>query len=106
MHLTKEQALAIGFQVMKDIKYDHWDKEDKEGPNAILIDTKKDPFAEEDYWLVSFPFGKEDYGENERYLIEISSVIKIAKDISYRNGHINLGYNVEDDKYFIEERRP
>ena len=30
----------------------------------------------------------------------------ISTSVSYRNGHVKIGYNITEDKYFIEEQRP
>lgn len=62
-------------------------------------------------WLVSFSYGAEDFGVNREGISRASIHITIFDDdgvvtnISLRNGYIKLGYNKEDDKYFIEDRR-
>lgn len=106
MNLTEQQALEIGYKVMQDIGYDSfWDKKDKEGPRTTFINKDKLIYEDEEYWIVSFPYGKEDYGENVRYMINVYDISKKAINISYRNGFIKLGYDETNDKYFIAERR-
>lgn len=106
MNLTEKKAIEIGHKVMKDINYDSfWDKNDKEGPRASFIDDNKKLDFEEEHWLVSFPYGEEDYGENVRYIITLEDASEKAINISYRNGFIKLGYDETNDKYFIAERR-
>jgi len=106
MNLTKESAIEIGLKVMNDIEYDWWDKEDENGPRAIFIDSKTNPLDDEEYWIVAFPYGKEDYGENIEYLIRVNNDSKIAINIVYRNGFIKLGFGETSEKYYISERRP
>ena len=106
MSLTEKQALEIGHKVMIDIGYDSfWDKEDQEGPRTTFIDESKLIYEDEEYWIVSFPYGKEDYGENIRYMVNVYNTSKRAINISYRNGFILLGYDEINDKYYIAERR-
>lgn len=91
---------------MQDIGYNtFWDKNDKEGPRTIFIDENKKLDFEEEHWLVSFPYGKEDYGENVRYIITLEDISEKAINISYRNGFIKLGYDEANDKYYTAERR-
>jgi hypothetical protein len=104
--MNKEQALEIGHQVMNEIGFSWWDKTDEAG--VLTYSIKKgedDDFFGEDHWVVSFPYGKEDYGENVRYYLSILDASQIAKSITFRNGFIKLGIDA-NGKYFIEERRP
>jgi hypothetical protein len=106
MNSTEQNILKLGSKVLEDIGYDSfWDKTDEEGPRATFIDKDKKLSFEEEHWLVSFPYGKEDYGENVRYIITINDFSEKAINISYRNGFIKLGYDEEKDKYFIAEKR-
>jgi hypothetical protein len=103
--MNKERALDLGNKVMNEIGFDWWDRNDERGVTARLITSAMDTEFGEDYWLISFPYGKEDYGENVRYHISILDASEIAKNISFRNGFVKLGIDA-DGKYFIAERRP
>lgn len=108
MNHTKEYAIALGEKVLRDIGY--WGG-DVETPSA-RFDAGEFIVIGENTWLVSFPYGAEDYGKdvdgrsNASRHITIFDSDGIAKNISYRNGYVELGYNEEEDKYFIAERRP
>jgi hypothetical protein len=103
--MTKENAIEVGHNVMNNIGFDWWDREDKDGVTAVFISKEKDGMYKDDWWLVSFPYGKEDYGENVHYMISIINSTEVAKDISFRNDFVKLGIDA-NGKYFIAERRP
>ena len=104
MALTEKQAIEIGHKVMSEIGYDSlWDK--SQSVTGVFIDKTKLIYEDEEYWIVGFPYGKEDYGENVEFMISINNISKKDVNISYRNGFILLGYDTEKDKYFIAERR-
>lgn len=102
MTLTEEQALKLGKKVMSDIGFEYDQKDE--------ITTKYDDgkILEQgiNIWLVSFQYGKEDYGRNVGVNVSIYDNEKLAVSVSYRNGFIALGYNAEKDKYFVKSKRP
>ena len=86
--------------------------DDIEEPTVKYFDTTPTLAIPNESWLVSFPYGAEDYGRDANGISYASLMITIFDDdgiatsISYRNGYVKLGYNIEEDKYFIVERRP
>lgn len=108
MNYTEEYALQLGEKVLRDIEF--WD-DDIEMPTARL-DEGEYLHIGENTWLVSFPYGAEDYGtdNNDKRRASMHVTIfdddGIATSVSYRNGNVRLKYNEEEDKYYIEEQRP
>lgn len=108
MNYTEEYVLQLGEKVLKDTGL--WDN-DIETPTARYDDGKYLHLGE-NTWLVGFPYGAEDFGRdidgtsNASMLITIFDDDGIATSVSYRNGYVTLGYNKEEDKYFIKEQRP
>ncbi|SEC42306.1 hypothetical protein SAMN04489761_2951 [Tenacibaculum sp. MAR_2009_124] len=109
MNYTEKYALKIGEKVLRDIKF--WD-DDIETPTAKYIKKGLTLVFPENAWLVSFPYGKEDYGTdiNDRSRATIHVTIfdddGIATSISYKNGYIKLGYNTGEENYYVKEQRP
>lgn len=103
MSLTKEKAIALGIKIMKDISF-LFDESDL--INANYIDKSDTPVFPDDSWLISFQYGKEDYGKNVGAHLTIDNKSKIGTEISFRNGFISLGYDEEKGKYFVKEKRP
>ncbi|WP_312769261.1 hypothetical protein [Epilithonimonas sp.] len=102
MNLTKEEALALGIKIMTDINF-LYDVNAEIGVKYI----EKGEYQEYNKWLISFPYGLEDFGRYIYGFIDINDDSKIAKrKISIRNGSINLGYDEEKDKYFVQSKRP
>ncbi|NML69833.1 hypothetical protein HHL23_08485 [Chryseobacterium sp. RP-3-3] len=102
MNLTEEEALALGIKVMSDINFNY--------DNNVKVDARyleKGKYYDFNCWLLSFPYGFEDF---DRYIYgnlmidDDTGVVK--KSISIRNGSITIDYNEEKDKYFIIEKRP
>jgi len=108
MNYTEEYVLELGKKILKDIEF--WE-DDIEKPSARFDDGKYLHIGENS-WLVSFPYGAEDYGTDNTGKSRASMHITIFDDdgiatsVSYRNGYVKLKYNTEDDKYSIAEQRP
>ncbi|MEP0266692.1 hypothetical protein [Dokdonia sp.] len=108
MNYTEDYAITLAEKVLKDIGY--WG-EDYEEP-TVRFDAGEYIVIGKDTWLVSFPYAAEDYGRdvdghsNALRHVTIFDSDGIATSISYRNGHVELGYNIEEDIYFIADRRP
>jgi hypothetical protein len=109
MNYTEEYALQIGWKVLKDIEF--WD-DDIEAPSTKYVKKSISLAFPENIWLVSFPYGAEDYGTDSNKRSRASMHVTVFDDdgistsVSYRNGHVKIGYNITEDKYFIEEQRP
>lgn len=108
MNYTKENVLEIGEKVLRDIEF--WN-DDIENPNA-RYDKGEYLHIGENTWLVSFPYGAEDYGTDSNGKSRASMHITIfdddgiATNVSYKGGNVKLDYNIEKDKYIIKEQRP
>ncbi|KFF22363.1 MULTISPECIES: hypothetical protein [unclassified Chryseobacterium] len=102
MNLTEEDALAIGLKVMSDINFNY--------DNNAKIDVKyleRGKYHDFNCWLLSFPYGFEDFDRHIYGNLMIDADTGIVKnDISIRNGSIVIEYNEDKDKYFIIEKRP
>lgn len=100
--MTKEEALALGIKVMKDIKFEYESKEEI----VVIYDAGEKMYKGINTWMIGFSYGYEDYGRWVDANLIIYDDTKNAKSLNYRNGAIDLGYDVEKDKYFIMEKRP
>lgn len=100
--MTKEEALNEGIKVMEDIGflYNSNDNINVKSDNGEYLLKGKNT------WLISFHYGLEDYGKNVGAHVMIMDETGRGVDISYRNGYIKLGYDEENDKYFVEEQSP
>lgn len=101
MNLTEEKAIQLGKKIMTDINF-NYDEEAKitakfvdESDEALVIPNKS--------WLVSFPYGYEDFGRHVRGHLIILDENMTGVDISIRNGSIKLDYNADEDKYYVKE---
>jgi hypothetical protein len=101
MNLTEEKALEIGKKAMSDINFEY----DLKDEIKIVFNEGK-MYENINIWLINFPYGEEDYGRNVTAVLGINDDDKTAKELLFRNGAIDLGYDKENDKYFIKEKRP
>lgn len=101
MNMTKEQAFGLGKKVMEDIGFDY-----DANTEISLRYIEKGDYEKNNRWLVSFPYGIEDFGKYIHAHLSINDDLQKAARISYRNGSVSLGYDEENDKYFVEEQRP
>ncbi|NAS31514.1 hypothetical protein GTQ40_11065 [Flavobacteriaceae bacterium R38] len=108
MNFTEEYALQIGKKVLKDTEL--WDTD--VGAPSVRFDDGKYLHIGENTWLVSFPYGAEDFGRDDNGKSRASMHVTIFDDdgiatsVSYRNGNVRLDYDKENDKYSIKEQRP
>lgn len=102
MNMTKNEAITLGIKVMSDINFTY----DKDDEIVAIYDNGEKIYQNINTWQVSFLYGKEDYGRNVDAHITILDNEKTAKKLLFRNGTIDLKYDIEKDKYFIKEKRP
>ncbi len=101
MKTNKEQAIIIGKKAMQDIDFSY----DKSAEVTANYDDGKILYQGINVWLIGFDYGSEDYGENVFAGVVILDDEGKATNVNYRNGFIKLGYDEEQDKYFIAEKR-
>ena len=100
MKLTEQKAIEIDKKVMEEIGFTY----DKEDLISAVVDEGKVMFIGVNIWIISFMYGKEDYGRNVDANMIILDDTGMARSINMRNSAIDLGY--KNGKYFIKERRP
>ena len=100
MSITKENAIKLAEKILKDI--DFWGS-DLINPRARLISGDNLKFGDKKgpYWLSSFNYGAEDFGENgANVFIEIDEKTGTPEmSVGTRSGSIRIKYDKQNDKY-------
>ena len=103
MNLSDSIVLPLSEKVLKDL--DYW-RDDIEPPLIKYIEKGDYAFLGDGVptWLAFYSYKAEDIDKGDMYLsLLINDDDGLAKEIIYCVGNVKLGYDKENDKYFIDE---
>lgn len=97
--ITEEQGVKTAEKVLKDIKF--WG-DDVINPKFQLIEGDKLSEYEEAYILISYNYGKDDFGYGNAYVrINLDPITgEVRNGVVTRSGGIPIMYDEQQDKYF------
>lgn len=100
MKLTKDEVIEKGKKIMNDINFSF----DIEKEITARFDAGEYMMIGVNSWLVSFPYGYEDFGRFAYKHLILLDDTGIGAEISTKNGTFKLAYNSDINTYTLVDK--